>query len=205
MDRRHDVKAVGLVRRQLVDARLYDIRDRLQGQLAAGSNIDRHAGKAPPTACTKRAAPCDGAESIHASNRSARDAGSRRSITQALVSGPLTGAGGDAVVSEPDETVGSVGGGDTGETLFGFAAFFFGAGFGAAFGAGFAFAFAGAADLRALFVLTAFFAAVLTGRPFFLTTRFFAAGPLAFFAGRFLDLLFFAMVTCLLAFDPTTR
>ena len=112
---------------------------------------------------------------------------------------PLAAVGGNDDGSEAMYELGSEGAA-AGETLFGFGAFFFAAGFAFArtgFGTGAAF--------RALFDFTAFFAALTGLAFFFLATRFFAAGRLAFAAGRFLDLLFFAMVTCLLAFDPTTR
>ena len=52
--------------------------------------------------------------------------------------------------------------------------------------------------LSALPVLALAFAFAFAGRAFFFAMLFFAAWRLAFAAGRFLDLLFFAMVTFLL-------
>lgn len=111
------------------------------------------------------------------------------------------GAGGDTMGSD---SIGAIGAGAivAGATLFDRGAVFLAAGLAFArelLDAGFAAFF-----LAVFTALTALFADALTGRAFFLAMRFLAAGRLAFAAGRFLGLLFFAMVTNLLAFQLLT-
>ncbi len=101
-------------------------------------------------------------------------AGADSSCTTAAVGGAATGAG--AI---------------TGATFL--RAFFFGAAFGLAFIAGFALSFG------LLFFGAAFFLADLAASTFFLAAGFFAAAFFAFATGRFFPLLFFAMVSHLLA------
>src|SRR5271166_4386803 len=106
----------------------------------------------------------------------------------------MPGAGAGAVSSFPTVAVGgaATGAGAMTGTIF-LRAFFLGADFALAFIAGFA------ASFGLLFFGAAFFLADLAASTFFFAAGFLAAAFFAFAIGRFFPLLFFAMVSHLLA------